>query len=1098
MLDTSSINIYNLGEDACKLIIKTLKLDMSVEDIFNQITSTIDSMTIWFIIIGVITCILAWTGSRFIQAAQGFVCGAFIANLGGIVLSWFDPTVTTEFIHEFSMFAGLLGAIIGITLNQLSILLNCSITGIMAGILIFNGKFDIIMSMLLGLVLGIIISVIMVAVKSVSAPIEYAVSGAIDFGIAVTFRTGNKALGIWMFILFAVGSISIYYLYYNKLYRRTPEEKRKDLVKLKLSNMFEIKDEKYYRHKRLVKSKKISITVLVVSAVILLMMVLLPKSKTYMYHYYMIRASYARTNNEKESLYDIAKSYRSDKFNVYKRLAELYSQDGSTSNVNNEIEEATNIFGADDKRVNDLINELTVSVPVFSVNSGDYTESQVVRLTASENNKIVYSIKSAGSVVSESDNKDYISPINLDSDGTYKISARTVTPEGYTSELVTNTYTLDLNFPGQVKADIESGDYEEPIKVKLSSDEGYILYTTDGTIPNNTSKLYNGALNVGLGVTTINSVTVNAKGKMSKVSSDTYRISYYDPASTTKYSSGFSGYFYDYICNNGVISVRSKTSNKEVDSLSGQYPNEYNDLMYYKDKDGIIEVYDPLTNASKVVDTNIGSIGMMVVEHNGIYYTPTDNKGMKFYSFDSNKSVKVLNEDETVVMMMRCQGMLYFVSNSRLARIEKPNGVPVELVKCGSKVKEENEKLKKLKIGLNNTEIDNSDELEVKKTNNSDDLYGLKSLITEKDKQYVITDVYTKDNKNIYYIEDGALYYLDYKNNKTETLIDTKTSFDEKLPSGWKINDDGTVTIINEDGTYGIWRNNNSITYPVVKADTTDNSDEADVDDVNERVVYPDYTSLPWVNKSNADSIIKRYTDLRSLADDAVEKRTPHIHDLNGAIQNEDGTFTLTDGSILYTDGTIVETDGTIVSPTGSIAYADGTMVYEDGTVKYTDGTTVAADGTSTFTNGTVVDSDKNIHYSDGSVIGIDNLRVFTDGHKEDAYGNIYNEDGTITYKGPTSSNIQNYSLNEINLECIGLQGSHNTLIVRVKDTETAMTVDYFTNKISNPETSSSEYWDLVSLTDNKTSKFDSPSEYIFFVDNGYYSNNNVFNNYSH
>ncbi len=73
----------------------------------------------------------------------------------------------------------------------------------------------------------------------------------------------------------------------------------------------------------------------------------------------------------------------------------------------------------------------------------------------------------------------------------------------------------------------ESGDYETDFKLSLTSKApGVIYYTTDGSVPDNTSEVYKYPLDIEEGEITVSAVFVNEYGISSQPVSKTYSVSY--------------------------------------------------------------------------------------------------------------------------------------------------------------------------------------------------------------------------------------------------------------------------------------------------------------------------------------------------------------------------------------------------------------------------------------------------------------------------------------------------------------------------------------------------------------------------------------------
>jgi hypothetical protein len=114
-----------------------------------------------------------------------------------------------------------------------------------------------------------------------------------------------------------------------------------------------------------------------------------------------------------------------------------------------------------------------------------------------------------------------VNPANLP-DGNLTV-AGTYTAAGGAYHGETMSITKDTVAPDAPTASVPAGTYNSAQSVALSSAEGTIHYTVDGSDPKASSPKYNGALNV-VGSSTIKAVTVDAAGNVSPVSAFGYTI----------------------------------------------------------------------------------------------------------------------------------------------------------------------------------------------------------------------------------------------------------------------------------------------------------------------------------------------------------------------------------------------------------------------------------------------------------------------------------------------------------------------------------------------------------------------------------------------
>lgn len=115
-----------------------------------------------------------------------------------------------------------------------------------------------------------------------------------------------------------------------------------------------------------------------------------------------------------------------------------------TLDQNGEYTVEASALGMDDYAKSDAAGlnfriELAAGVPTFSVEEGTFTEAQTITLTPGEGGeKVFYTIN-------DGTEQQYIEPIKLEEDGTYKISAYTAGTEALAqSATVTKTYVINL------------------------------------------------------------------------------------------------------------------------------------------------------------------------------------------------------------------------------------------------------------------------------------------------------------------------------------------------------------------------------------------------------------------------------------------------------------------------------------------------------------------------------------------------------------------------------------------------------------------------------------------------------------------------------
>jgi len=139
-----------------------------------------------------------------------------------------------------------------------------------------------------------------------------------------------------------------------------------------------------------------------------------------------------------------------------------------------------------------LPERLTVSEPVYDLESGNYAEGQVLNFTKDDETIIYYTTD--GSIPSVDNGIIYSLPIEINKSMTVKAIS---TKYGYLdSEVIELNYILpEVDMP---QADIGSGVYDNIITVELSTEnyDDEIYYTLDGSNPLENGILYTVPINI--------------------------------------------------------------------------------------------------------------------------------------------------------------------------------------------------------------------------------------------------------------------------------------------------------------------------------------------------------------------------------------------------------------------------------------------------------------------------------------------------------------------------------------------------------------------------------------------------------------------------
>ena len=133
--------------------------------------------------------------------------------------------------------------------------------------------------------------------------------------------------------------------------------------------------------------------------------------------------------------------------------------------------------------------------PEFSIPEGYYTSIQPLKLSASGNGKIYYTMDGTEPTTESS---QYTAPLILEN-GKYTISARFVNENGVFSDVVTKTYHIENDEIYAPELNLYSGDYYYPDNIIVVGDSDDVYYTTDGSLPTYSSNLYTGPIPIPLG-----------------------------------------------------------------------------------------------------------------------------------------------------------------------------------------------------------------------------------------------------------------------------------------------------------------------------------------------------------------------------------------------------------------------------------------------------------------------------------------------------------------------------------------------------------------------------------------------------------------------
>lgn len=159
--------------------------------------------------------------------------------------------------------------------------------------------------------------------------------------------------------------------------------------------------------------------------------------------------------------------------------------------------------------------------PDFSYIEGTYQEIIPLKLSSNTSGEIYYTMD--GSTPDENSNI-YTTPIFLET-GTYEIKAFFVNDYGIKSEVVSNTYVIELTVPNAPEINTYSGEYTEPTLIEVEVPAGCrVYYTTDGSEPTNDSTQYTEPISMPIGNSVFKFVSYSKEGVSGEIITRTYSL----------------------------------------------------------------------------------------------------------------------------------------------------------------------------------------------------------------------------------------------------------------------------------------------------------------------------------------------------------------------------------------------------------------------------------------------------------------------------------------------------------------------------------------------------------------------------------------------
>ncbi len=206
---------------------------------------------------------------------------------------------------------------------------------------------------------------------------------------------------------------------------------------------------------------------------------------------------YYRKNNKVEYEYLLREIVKQKDATVeqldgaYSRLIAIYRDRGDYETINQLL------LSSGNKQLISLYQAYIAEPPEFSVVEGYYTNIQALKLSASGNGRIYYTLD--GTDPDETSGQ-YTMPIILE-DGDHVVKAVFINEKGIVSDIVTKEYHIENDRIPAPEVSVVSGDYTRPLDIEvLGLEEGEeVYYTTDGSTPTYASSVYTRPIHMPLG-----------------------------------------------------------------------------------------------------------------------------------------------------------------------------------------------------------------------------------------------------------------------------------------------------------------------------------------------------------------------------------------------------------------------------------------------------------------------------------------------------------------------------------------------------------------------------------------------------------------------
>lgn len=221
-------------------------------------------------------------------------------------------------------------------------------------------------------------------------------------------------------------------------------------------------------------------------------------------------------------LYDVLEIKDRNYYNALYYLVKYYDDKEDYATVRKLYEENKN---SQSSEVVSLFAIYQESEPVASPLGDTYMDDQKITLAGKSGSKIYYT---TDGTTPDTNSMEYTDKIQI-SAGNTTIKFIAVNQYGFSSAVVTEEYVVNYKAPSTPTIYPEKNSFKQVSTVMVTINnvpsDAVVYFTTDGTIPNEDSPVYEGAFPLEAGATIINVLVVDSRG-MTCRTSKTYNVTY--------------------------------------------------------------------------------------------------------------------------------------------------------------------------------------------------------------------------------------------------------------------------------------------------------------------------------------------------------------------------------------------------------------------------------------------------------------------------------------------------------------------------------------------------------------------------------------------